>query len=159
MLKDDPSLSVFPTITDYNYYKYDVTITNNDLFPALYYIEDNGVSKTSLSLDPGDSFTTSMSIPREQTYSSPRDVSHTISVYSREGGKEQGSSQTVSIPNVPRNTITYDSYYKKGTIIVTRTTHFGSTVNETLLSGSYIWQGDVLSISITNIPSGYSFTK
>lgn len=138
MLKDDPSLSVSLPITNYNYYRYDVTITNNDLFPALYYIKDNGVSKTSLSLGVGESFTTSISIPREQTYSSPTDVSHTISVYSREGGKEQGASQTVSIPNVPRNTITYHSYYGKGTITVTRTSHFGSSTNQTLSSGSYI---------------------
>ena len=159
MLKDDPSLSVLPTIHDYNSYKYSATIKNNDLFPAIYYIEDNDESKTSVSLDPGDSFTASIAIPREQIYSSPRNISHKISVYSREGGKEQAASETVQIPNVPRNIMTYDSYYKKGTIIVTRTTHFGSPVNETLSSGSYIWQGDVLSISITNIPSGYSFDR
>lgn len=113
----------------------------------------------STTLDAGASYDTTVSIPREQNYSSPRDINHTISTYSREGGKEQSASQTVQVSNVPRNTMTYHSYYNKGTITVTRTSHFGSGTNETLSSGSYIWQNDVLHVSITNIPSGYSFSK
>lgn len=139
VLKDDPSLLTSLHSSDYNYYKYNVTITNNDSFPAKYYIEDNGTSVAeSPSLNAGEGYMTSISIPREQNYSSSRNIRHTISVYSREGGKEQAASTTKDIPNVPRNTMTYRSYYGKGTITVRRTSHFGSSVNETLSSGSYI---------------------
>lgn len=139
MLKDNPSLQVISLLSnDYNFYNYSVMITNNDSFPALYYIEKDGASVASTTLGAKASYHTTISIPREQDYSSPRDVSHIISTYSREGGKEQGASQTVSIPNVPRNTMTYSSYYGKGTIVVTRTSHFGFSANETLSSGSYI---------------------